>query len=224
MEVVASSGTNQTCYPTLKEAFDAINNGTHLGVITINIVGNTTETVSAVLNASGSGAALYSIITIKPSGGIARTISGNLNGPLIDFNGADNVTINGLNSGGNSLTISNASNAATAGTSAIRWIADALNKNTITNCTIEGAGTGATTGTIFLSTGDLIGNNDNTISNNTIRPAGSNLPTNAIYSAGTSVVVDNRNITVSNNNIFDYFNPSVSSNGINVSINILSGQ
>lgn len=42
-------------YPTLKAAFDAINLGTHTGVITIDIVGNTTETATAVLNASGVG-------------------------------------------------------------------------------------------------------------------------------------------------------------------------
>ena len=87
-------------YATLKASFDAINDGTHTGIITIDIVGNTTETASAVLNASGSGSASYSGITISPSGGAARTISGTVFNPLIDLNGADNVTIDGLNSGG----------------------------------------------------------------------------------------------------------------------------
>jgi len=43
-------------YATLKEAFDAINAGTHTGVINIGVCGDTTETLPAVLNASGVGA------------------------------------------------------------------------------------------------------------------------------------------------------------------------
>ena len=63
-------------YPTLKNAFDAINAGTHTGVITITIVGNTNETASAVLNASGTVAASYTSILINPSGGASWLISG----------------------------------------------------------------------------------------------------------------------------------------------------
>jgi hypothetical protein len=54
--------------------------------------------------------------------------------PLLNFNGADNVIINGLNTGGNSLTISNTSTSTAAGTSTIRFINDATN-NIIRNCT-----------------------------------------------------------------------------------------
>src|SRR5689334_2595081 len=58
VSVTATAGTTgPTDYATLKLAFDAINAGTHQGVITIIIVGDTTETAPAVLNASGSGAA-----------------------------------------------------------------------------------------------------------------------------------------------------------------------
>ena len=52
-------------YATLKAAFDAINLGTHTGAITVDIVGNTTEAASAVLNASGAGAASYTSIIIS---------------------------------------------------------------------------------------------------------------------------------------------------------------
>jgi hypothetical protein len=74
-------------------------------------------------------------LTISPSGA-TRTISGSVAAPLLNFNGADNVIIDGLNTGGNSLTISNTSTA--AGTSTIRFINDATN-NIIRNCTIEGS-------------------------------------------------------------------------------------
>ena len=40
-----------TSYATLKDAFDAINAGTHTGVLTIDIVANTTETAPTVLAA-----------------------------------------------------------------------------------------------------------------------------------------------------------------------------
>ena len=51
---------------------------------------------------------------------------------LIDLNGADNITINGLNTGDNTLSISNTTSSNVIGTSAIRFIADATS-NTVTN-------------------------------------------------------------------------------------------
>lgn len=53
--VTASAGTpGPTDYPTVKAAFDAINAGTHQGAIVAWIFGNTSETVPAVLNATGT--------------------------------------------------------------------------------------------------------------------------------------------------------------------------
>src|SRR6267143_1654816 len=76
VSVTATAGTvGPTPYTTVKLAFDAINLGTHQGSITVSIVGNTAETVPAVLNASGSGGAAYTAVSIQPSGGAARTIS-----------------------------------------------------------------------------------------------------------------------------------------------------
>ncbi|MEP7108394.1 MAG: hypothetical protein ABI760_10435 [Ferruginibacter sp.] len=201
VSVTASLGTaGPTPYGTLKLSFDAINGGTHKGVIIISITGNTTETSSAVLNASGSGASNYSTISIKPSGGVARTISGSLGSPLVDLNGADNIIIDGLNTGGNSLIISNTST--TNNSSTIRFFQDA-SSNKIQNCTILGSCTGSNFGTIFFSTGTSAGNSNDTIANNKISQAGLNLPLNAIYSAGTGAA-PNANITISNNNIFNY--------------------
>src|SRR5438552_2997023 len=76
-------------YADLKSAFTAINGGAQTGAtISVLIVGNTTETVSAVLN-SGTWASL----SISPSGGVSRTITGSLAAPIIDLNGASNVSI-----------------------------------------------------------------------------------------------------------------------------------
>ncbi|CAF4694351.1 unnamed protein product [Rotaria sp. Silwood1] len=196
---------NSVNYTTLKAAFNAINAGTHTGAITISISGNTTETDSCVINATGVGAASYSSITMSPTGGAARTIQGNVNGNFIVFNGADNFTINGLNTGGNSLTISNSSASTLAST--IRYFDDASN-NTITNCIIKGSGISNLIGTVWFSIGTTTGNENNVISNSDIGPEGLNLPTCAVYSAGTSGTILNDNNTISGCNIFDFFNAS----------------
>jgi len=86
-------GAGQT-YTTLKAAFDAINTGTLTGVINLEIAANTTETVVAALNTSGSGSANYTSIKIYPVGG-ARTIGSNISSPTVRFDGGDNVTIDG---------------------------------------------------------------------------------------------------------------------------------
>lgn len=228
IEIESSGGTTTpTAYATLTAAFAAINAGTHTGTIDIEVCGNTDEgTGTAVLNASGSGSASYSAINIKPVGGAARTISGatTAGNPTINFNGADNVLIDGLNTGGNSLTIENTTASPTSNTSTITFIGDAQS-NTITNSTILGAANMAVAtngGTIFFRTRLATtgtGNDNNIISNNNIGPSGANLPTKAISSAGsTSAVAEyNSNITVSGNNIFDFFSSTVASAGIYLS-------
>ena len=146
-------------YATLQAAFAAINAGTHTGAVTVSIIANTTETAPAVLNAS-TAPANYTSVTISPSGGVARTISGSFAGALIDFNGADNVNINGLNTGGNSLIIDNTNTGGTSST--ILFRADATN-NTVQNSTIKGASAAIATGTIVFSTGTTTGNDGNTV-------------------------------------------------------------
>jgi trimeric autotransporter adhesin len=206
---------NDAGYTTIKLAFDAINAGTHTAVVAISIYGNTTETTAAALNASGSGAASYTSLSIQPVG--ARTVSGNIAAPLIDLNGSDNVTINGLNSGGNSLTISNASAASTVGTSTIRFINDATT-NTITNCTLLSANTvvlNAAGGTVlFSTTTGTTGNDGNTISNNNIGDNAGGTPLQAIVSLGTSTKANSGNI-ISGNNIYNYF---ATSNNVGINL------
>lgn len=154
--------TGPVTYSTLKMAFDSINIGKHTGAITINVIGNTTELASAVLNASGSGSSSYTSILIKPTGGGLKTIAGSLAGPLIDFNGADNVTIDGLDPSNDSLLLVNQSTGTNAANSTIRLINGACN-NKIQNCGVFGGSPSTTSGTIFIST-DAVGNgNDSNI-------------------------------------------------------------
>lgn len=222
--IAGSTGTANGIYPSFTNAggaFAALNTaGSHNpgDVITIAITADVlTEAGTNSLNAG-----TWASITVTPTG--ARTISGTTlaAAPLaiIDFNGADNVTFNGLNSAGNSLTIANLSTLATSGTCTIRFIGGATN-NTITNCAIQGSGTMsvATNGaTIFFSTDALTagGNDNNTISNNDIGPAGANLPTKAILGNGstTTTAIGNSGNVITNNDIHDYFGAAVTSAGI----------
>ena len=225
ISVTASSGNmGPVNYTTLKEAFDAVNAGVHLGAITFDITGNTYETTSAVLNGSGIGPASYASILIQPSGGASRTIGGAIaaGNPMIDFNGPDNVTVDGLNAGGNSLTISNTTVSATSGTSTIKFEGDATN-NTITRCSILGSSimpTTATGGTIWIAGGAVTtGNDDNTISYCDIGPAGTNLPGKCIFLGGNTnndPGIANSGIIITGNNIFDFFLPTNASSGIDI--------
>lgn len=208
VNVTSTGGTVSASYATLKAAFDAVNNGTHTGSIGMTLTANTTETASAVLFASGTGSSLFTDLSIQPSGAIV--VSGAIAGHLIDLNGADNVNINGLNASGNSLTFINTS---TISSSVIRFFGDATN-NTVTNCTLQGSST--IFGVVYFGGGTATGNDNNTVSNCDIGPAGSNNPLYGIYSMGTSAAIDNSNNSVVNNNIFDYFNASSSTSGMNI--------
>ena len=195
-------------YPTLQAAFAALNAASQSGAsVVIDIVNNTTETGAALLNAGA-----WNSVLVRPSGGVARSISGNIaaGSPLIDLNGADRVTFDGLNSGGNTLTLTNTSTSTTAGTHTVRMQNDA-SQNTITRCIVEGSGSS----TIRFDTGVTTGNDDNTVSFCTIRPAGSNLHRMGVFSLGSTTAGQfNSNITITDCNIQDYFVSTTASYGI----------
>jgi len=199
INITSTGGTTSANYTTLKASFDAINAGTHTGTIVINVIGNTTESTSATLNASGSGSASYTSILIRPQGGTAKTISGTIAGSLVSLNGADYVTIDGLNAGGNTLKFENTSTSTSAVTI---MMTNGATNNIIRNCTILGS-TGQTTGslnTYAVVTFSSGSNGSNTISYCNIGKSGSNYPWACIESgAGT-----NNSNTVTNCNLYDF--------------------
>lgn len=100
------------------------------------------------------------------------------------------------------------------------------NNITIQYCKITSVhnGTSGGGGTItFASTSTGNGNNNNTITNNDIfqAPVGSATPTSAIYSNGLSTAANNSNI-ISNNNIYNFFNATYNTAGINLAANSTS--
>ncbi|MEI6684323.1 MAG: LamG-like jellyroll fold domain-containing protein, partial [Bacteroidota bacterium] len=220
IEITATSGdAGPAGYLSLKAAFDRINDGTHQGAITIKILANTTETASAVLNASGNGSASYTAVNLYPAS-TGLTISGNLAAPLIDLNGADNVTINGSMNGlnaGKDLTITNTSTASTAGTSTIRFYNDATS-NVVKYCTVKGSSLDVTGGIIaFADEAGTTGNDGNTIDHNDITGASdAGRPIQAIYASGTESKNSNNNL-VCNNNIYNVTNRAIDSHAIYIS-------
>ncbi|HEX8737036.1 MAG TPA: Calx-beta domain-containing protein, partial [Pyrinomonadaceae bacterium] len=194
-----SVGTGQT-YTSLTNPgglFEYLNNGNITGNVIINITSDlTAETGTVALNELAGGFT----ITIQPSGG-ARLISGSNANALLDFNGADNVTITGL-TGTNNLTIRNTGTGA-----AVRFINDASN-NTVTKTTLEA---GSNSSVLFISTGITTGNDNITIDGNLIRDRtdAAGVPFNSINVIGTSTAVSNSNILINNNQILNFLQAGI---------------
>ena len=222
ISLTATIGTASGNFTTLKAAFDAINAGTHKGVINIMVNSSTTESASAVLNASGTGSASYTAVNIYPTV-TGLSISGSLNGtPLIDLDGADNVTIDGrVNQAGNKdLTLVNTNVSAGGTVSTIRFVNDA-SSNTVKYCNVKGI-TGTASGIIFFhTTTGSTGNDNNIIEYNDItNPPVSGYRPNlaAIYSLG-SVSKENSGNIIRYNNIYDFVNLYRTTSGISIDQN-----
>ncbi len=198
-------------YTTLKAAFDAINAGSITGTITLEIISNTTETASAVLNESGTGSANYNGVFIHPTG--IYEVSGNLNGPLVDLNGADKVIIDGRipgNCDSKDLSFSNINTNTSATT--IRFN-NSASYNEIKYCDIKGSAAVANRGVItFWTSFTGTGNIKNNINNCNIHEASAGNPFNCIYSTN-SFLANSQNFII-NNNIYNFFANSAGSNGI----------
>lgn len=174
-------------YATLGAAFTAINAGTHgAGAVTVSIVGNTVEPAPAILNG-----AVFTSCTITPNGSI--TVDGNFAEAVIVLDGADNVTIDGLNVAGNSLTITNTNTGAAQG--CIR-ASNGASFNLFKNLTCNGVGVGSAIGgrtiNIAQSTNGL-GNNNNTIEDCVV-----NGGRRGVQTFGTAASVTNDNTIIRN--------------------------
>jgi trimeric autotransporter adhesin len=194
-------------YSDLGSAFTAVNGGAQTGAnIVVAITGNTAETSTATLN---TGA--WSSLTISPAGGATRVISGNIAGPLINFNGASRILVDGLNTGGNGLNIDNTNNTSA---STIHFINDAR-LIAIKKTAIFGGNTSITSGTVFFSTGTVSGNDSIGFDACIIGASGANFPVNGVASIGSVTAgLENSGITFNACNIENFFSAGAISNGI----------
>lgn len=147
-QVDVSTGGPVTTYSTVSAAFTAINAGTHTGMISINITGNTSEPSTPVaLEASGVGLANYSSVLLRPT--VAATISGApaSGRSVIEITDADSVTIDGDILGGSvnrDLSIISTNSPTVTLTAVVRLIGTANTPGlgcrniSIKNCIIRG--------------------------------------------------------------------------------------
>jgi len=168
-------------YTRLTDAISDLNSLGVSGPVTFELAGDYTsgvETFPLIINTITGGSAVNTL-TIRPGAGVAAVVTGSIASAIIKLNGADYVTIDGLNTGGSSLTFSN-TNAGTS--SAVIWVAsasvsDGATNNTIRNCNVTGNSSTTTLGAIVSSSGTTMGgvaetaNSNNTYSNNAIKQA-----------------------------------------------------
>jgi hypothetical protein len=164
-----------------------------------------------------TGASATNTITLRPASGVATVLSiSNNASQTIDLNGANYVTIDGRPGGIGSTQMLEIGNTSTNG-SAIRFINEASN-NTLQYCTVTGVGTSTSTSNIlFSTTTGANGNDNNTIDHCDIKD-GATTPLVSIYSLGTTTTIATYNSgnTISNNNIYNYFNANSNSLGIGI--------
>lgn len=212
---VSDTSFTVNSYNTLKEAIDAINAGSFSGAITVTVNSDTNETAMSDLTYSGNGSANYTSILITPAPGGARVISGPMpdGDALFDFNGADNVTIDGLNSGGTTLTLAN-TNSTLAGVASTIRFENGATANTIRNTNVLGSNI-----SVIFFYQDVVsgnGNDNNTIEACNIGPWGGGTPARGIYGTGQSsdANIGNSGNIINNNNIYDFHSSVSESNGI----------
>ena len=179
--VTATAGTvGPTVYTTLNAAVNAINAGTHQGVINLSVTASTTETTLSTINPTGTAGSSYSSITIKPAAATNPVITGNIATGILYILGS-NITIDGANTVGGTTRNLSIVNTNTANNYVIRigspsTILGATN-NTIKNCTLTNASSTGT-GNVIISGGSAAlydpsdaPNSNNTIQNNAISGA-----------------------------------------------------
>jgi hypothetical protein len=175
------------------------------GVLSANTVVTLTsdlivETGAVVLNPPNEELGAFNL-TIQPNG--ARQVIGASTSttPLIDINGADRVTFDGLNTAGNTLLIRNTAQGV------IRYINDASN-NVLRNVTLEGTA-GFTV--VNVSTGITTGNDNIQIVSNTIRDRSDivSVPFNLIGSFATTPTISNSNLLIDSNILINFTSTGV---------------
>ncbi|MCX6162100.1 MAG: hypothetical protein NTV87_12315, partial [Ignavibacteriae bacterium] len=203
-------GTGQT-YTSLTGAaptglFAAMNSGELTGNLTVNIISDLAETgVNALNQWNEQTDGIYSLTIKAPdTATFVRNISGWVANSLIRLNGPSGVTIDGGTGKYlrfRQMTVAQPTFLLTNGTQNVN----------IKNCIIEGSNTSTTVGIVSLTTANTAlgrGNSNITFDNNNISARSDTLgpvPNIGISSIGTaSPGLLNTNITITNNNIFNF--------------------
>ena len=203
-------------YFNLTSAFAAITTQSLNGNIVLQLaadypdVGNP-ETFPIVAPTSSSIGS-FTVNVYPTAGGL--TITGNSATGILNLSGTKNITIDGrVNAVGTTTDLVIANSDITSGY--VVQFANISTANTLRYCSIRGGSTTATSGVVVFGSSAATGNNNNLISNCSIRDAGSGLPTIGIYALGNASFPNTTN-TIDNCNIFNFFNATLASQGINI--------
>jgi hypothetical protein len=207
--------------------FQALNESTLSANVTATIISDLSEIGTHALNQwNETGTGNYTV-TIRPDANITRTISGNYNGAagtagLIRINGADRVVFDGRNpsdlgANGRHLIFRNTNATSSSNNNATIYVLNDANNLTFRNLIIEGATVGTLNGVFRIdAAGAGDGNDYITITENQIRDRSDagGIPTNGLFIVGAFNEV-NDNITIANNEIFNY-HAATQNAGVNI--------
>lgn len=200
---VTGAATGNGEYTTLGEAITAIGTSQTGQTITIGISASTTEAAAGIV----IGAGTWTSLTIYPTADNVTLTSSVTSNALIQFSGANNVTVDGRvnQTGARSMTLSS-----TGTTNAtINFTGDATHaaqNNTVKYCTITGSSNSTSKGIIAFGAVATVANGFglNTFDHNLITNNGTR-PINTIYSLGNTASPTTGNI-ITNNEFKDCLN------------------
>ncbi len=213
-------GTGQI-YPTLKSAFDDINNGTLTGNIELQITSSITETTAASLNASGTGFASYGSVVIYPTGA-GYTVSSTTNtGGLVILNGADHVTIDGrVNRLGNTPDLTLSYNFPNQPASTVQ-LQNGARFNHVEYCNINVSSPNGSHGAVKFA-GNVDTSNANSRNNINHNNLSFNTPVGGLQLL--IMLVNENSDTIEHNNFIDFmFQYTVPLNGNSSAIRMING-
>jgi hypothetical protein len=199
--VTVGTGGTYTTFNGAGGLFAAINTNGLSSNLTVNVISDITETATTGLNQIAYYCGGPYTVTIQSSTTTLRTITAALTTAAIQFNGADNILVEGNSGGAGRYLKFRNTNTATGMT--FQFLNDASNI-TIQNCDIIGMGSTTNAAVVSIGTGTTTGNNNITLNSNLLHDNGTGgYPLNLIYSSGTAGAPNNT-INITNNEIYNF--------------------
>jgi hypothetical protein len=203
-------GASSPNFTTLSEAFATIDCAGLSGNVNLVLQAGYTSASETFPLTPSLNTGAYSVTIYPAASGLSITSSNAI--ATMNFSGSTNYIIDGRvnQAGATDLTIANTN---TSG-NAVLFINDA-SYNTVKYCNVQGVNTTSTQGVVLFSTANSTGNDHNTIDHCNIHD-GATTPYNCVYSLGTAGS-ENDNNTITNNNIYNFYNNGGASHGIFIS-------
>jgi len=219
--VNATAGLATADYTSFKAAMDAINNGTHEGVIDVEVNASVQEANASILYQTGfNGTANYTAVRIYPTSADV-VLLGNLSATMFHLSGADSITIDGrINRSGTGRNLSFVNINQFNG--ALR-LSNGCENNIIRNTIFEGQADGADAtrrGIVMINTSSAGANQNNLFLNNGITSNAGSLRAIAAFDVfGSTAPNNNVNNSIIDNDFYNHFRTNATSFGIRIAQN-----